>query len=214
MATTMASTFAKRIRVSAKARSTSITLPASAEIVSASGTSDLSRDSESGLRATAATFQPSAAKCREIARPRLRAPKTSSVGMWRSYPHGSDREGVPRIPTNSDRPVGGNQRSPGVDGTTRPANFSRFYPLRRRRRLAPRPARAPPEGLYCRPHADVAQLARASACHAEGRGFESLHPLLEEAPLSGAFAYRSERLAGCHGVGVATQLERPHTPGR
>ncbi len=25
--------------------------------------------------------------------------------------------------------------------------------------------------------ADVAQLARASACHAEGRGFESLHPL-------------------------------------
>jgi hypothetical protein len=29
--------------------------------------------------------------------------------------------------------------------------------------------------------ADVAQLARASACHAEGRGFESLHPL-EERP--------------------------------
>ena len=28
--------------------------------------------------------------------------------------------------------------------------------------------------------ADVAQLARASACHAEGRGFESLHPLLED----------------------------------
>src|SRR5262249_25602425 len=25
--------------------------------------------------------------------------------------------------------------------------------------------------------ADVAQLARASACHAEGRGFEPLHPL-------------------------------------
>ena len=45
-------------------------------------------------------------------------------------------------------------------------------------------------GLYLRSHktkstrlysatalADVAQLARASACHAEGRGFESLHPL-------------------------------------
>ena len=31
--------------------------------------------------------------------------------------------------------------------------------------------------LYCAAHADVAQLARASACHAEGRGFESLHPL-------------------------------------
>ena len=28
-------------------------------------------------------------------------------------------------------------------------------------------------------HADVAQLARASACHAEGRGFESHHPLRE-----------------------------------
>src|SRR4051794_11023813 len=31
--------------------------------------------------------------------------------------------------------------------------------------------------LYSAPRADVAQLARASACHAEGRGFESLHPL-------------------------------------
>ena len=28
------------------------------------------------------------------------------------------------------------------------------------------------------PFADVAQLARASACHAEGRGFESHHPLV------------------------------------
>ena len=32
-------------------------------------------------------------------------------------------------------------------------------------------------GLYFCAHADVAQLARASACHAEGRGFESHHPL-------------------------------------
>ena len=30
---------------------------------------------------------------------------------------------------------------------------------------------------YTRSVADVAQLARASACHAEGRGFESHHPL-------------------------------------
>jgi hypothetical protein len=30
--------------------------------------------------------------------------------------------------------------------------------------------------------ADVAQLARASACHAEGRGFESLHPLFRKPP--------------------------------
>src|SRR5439155_19380799 len=29
------------------------------------------------------------------------------------------------------------------------------------------------------PRADVAQLARASACHAEGRGFESHHPLFK-----------------------------------
>src|ERR687893_1607802 len=35
--------------------------------------------------------------------------------------------------------------------------------------------------LYCRPRADVAQLARASACHAEGRGFESHHPLYQGA---------------------------------
>ena len=32
-------------------------------------------------------------------------------------------------------------------------------------------------GLYWALPADVAQLARASACHAEGRGFESHHPL-------------------------------------
>ena len=38
-------------------------------------------------------------------------------------------------------------------------------------------------GLYWAALADVAQLARASACHAEGRGFESHHPLdLEERP--------------------------------
>src|SRR5918996_2353369 len=34
--------------------------------------------------------------------------------------------------------------------------------------------------LYCASHADVAQSARASACHAEGRGFESHHPLHEK----------------------------------
>src|SRR4051794_37638309 len=31
--------------------------------------------------------------------------------------------------------------------------------------------------LYCAARAAVAQLARASACHAEGRGFESHQPL-------------------------------------
>ena len=39
--------------------------------------------------------------------------------------------------------------------------------------------------------ADVAQLARASACHAEGRGFESHHPLLTKAPLKVGFSYSS-----------------------
>ncbi len=42
-------------------------------------------------------------------------------------------------------------------------------PGRRRRLEKPR--------LYSTEFADVAQLARASACHAEGRGFESHHPL-------------------------------------
>ncbi len=36
-------------------------------------------------------------------------------------------------------------------------------------------------------HADVAQLARASACHAEGRGFESHHPLSEKPAGNGGF---------------------------
>src|SRR3954451_8037676 len=41
--------------------------------------------------------------------------------------------------------------------------------------------------LYSTPRAAVAQLARASACHAEGRGFESLQPLLVEALHSAGF---------------------------
>ena len=41
----------------------------------------------------------------------------------------------------------------------------------------------------CRPRADVAQLARASACHAEGRGFESLHPLDPKARLGGPSSF-------------------------
>ena len=38
-------------------------------------------------------------------------------------------------------------------------------------------ATGPPSSLDCRLRAAVAQLARASACHAEGRGFESHQPL-------------------------------------
>ncbi len=43
--------------------------------------------------------------------------------------------------------------------------------------------------LYCASFADVAQLARASACHAEGRGFESHHPLRVKAPETGLFSF-------------------------
>ena len=39
-----------------------------------------------------------------------------------------------------------------------------------------------PRPIYTGRPADVAQLARASACHAEGRGFESLHPLRRKRP--------------------------------
>ena len=41
-------------------------------------------------------------------------------------------------------------------------------------------SRKPQRQARIRPRAAVAQLARASACHAEGRGFESLQPLLAE----------------------------------
>ena len=42
-------------------------------------------------------------------------------------------------------------------------------------------------GLEWRRLADVAQLARASPCHGEGRGFESLHPLLRKPCDCGVF---------------------------
>src|SRR5215218_6562138 len=54
--------------------------------------------------------------------------------------------------------------------------------------------RAPRPGLYCCLRAAVAQLARASACHAEGRGFESLQPLLES-PAPAGFS-RSQGASG------------------
>ena len=39
------------------------------------------------------------------------------------------------------------------------------------------PGTRPPTAVEWPDLADVAQLARASPCHGEGRGFESLHPL-------------------------------------
>ena len=49
--------------------------------------------------------------------------------------------------------------------------------------------------LYSASYADVAQLARASACHAEGRGFESHHPLLESSTFSSNKDLASENQA-------------------
>ncbi len=67
--------------------------------------------------------------------------------------------------------------SPSATG---PLDLQRLSPgLRRGRRAGRATCR---RRLECAHLADVAQLARASPCHGEGRGFESLHPLLEKAP--------------------------------
>src|SRR5579875_2046252 len=63
-------------------------------------------------------------------------------------------------------------------------------------------AAGPDRGYTHQPNAAVAQLARASACHAEGREFESLQPLLRKAlqtegffvPASASGALRSETM--------------------
>ena len=71
----------------------------------------------------------------------------------------------------------------------------------------------PSPGLYSTAPADVAQLARASACHAEGRGFESHHPLATEAPLRRGFlvvvSLRPDRRQGVRGGAVAPRGKRP-----
>ena len=54
---------------------------------------------------------------------------------------------------------------------------------------APFTPRRAPARLNSRPRAAVAQLARASACHAEGRGFESLQPLFRESPARGRVGF-------------------------
>ena len=55
-------------------------------------------------------------------------------------------------------------------------------------------------------HADVAQLARASACHAEGRGFESHHPLPLNKPFRRRGASEPQRAAE---AGPAVDEEDP-----
>ena len=58
-------------------------------------------------------------------------------------------------------------------------------------------ARSPlSRGYTGRRHADVAQLARASACHAEGRGFESHHPLHRNPLLDAVFPLLRRTRAG------------------
>ena len=71
----------------------------------------------------------------------------------------------------------------------RPARPQRRGRPSRQRGARRRPTRDPspavpgaPGVLYCRDRAAVAQLARASACHAEGRGFESHQPLVLSVP--------------------------------
>src|SRR5581483_7811893 len=78
---------------------------------------------------------------------------------------------------------------------SRPASRS---PPRERGSWGPRTRYA---GKTCKlsRRADVAQLARASACHAEGRGFESHHPL-SEGPGNGAFLLPST--AACSSAGT------------
>jgi hypothetical protein len=56
-------------------------------------------------------------------------------------------------------------------------------------------------GLEWAARADVAQLARASPCHGEGRGFESLHPLRAKPPHLLGFC----RLWGWSGLCDATR---------
>src|SRR4051794_13720077 len=63
-----------------------------------------------------------------------------------------------------------------------------------RSRLARNQERAPTARIT--PCAAVAQLARASACHAEGRGFESLQPLHTKAPLRRGFPRSGQVLCG------------------
>ena len=89
--------------------------------------------------------------------------------FWGVGVHGSILTASLRAIVNAVNPFGGSTR--GVRA-----------PWRRRSRVAV---------AILGPHADVAQLARASACHAEGRGFESLHPLGGAPGKTGASFYRS-----------------------
>src|SRR5947209_2189902 len=87
---------------------------------------------------------------------------------------------------------------PRTSSAQAPRTASPASEPRGRRTDTPAKGRAPARSTI-RSRADVAQLARASACHAEGRGFESLHPLLNSpesravSPLARPLAARRSR---------------------
>lgn len=65
-------------------------------------------------------------------------------------------------------------------------------------------------GLYWAAHADVAQLARASACHAEGRGFESHHPLSQKVRLGPGSLFPRTKTSDAVATASLSDFERAH----
>ena len=102
-------------------------------------------------------------------------PRQPPVGL--DVPLRIDHHRHPRIPG----------RRPGRRHSRGPRGLSGGRASSRRKGCALRLARNPAARAAARipPSAAVAQLARASACHAEGRGFESLQPLRFESPALG-----------------------------
>ena len=107
----------------------------------------------------------------EVARPGHRPPRIDRAG------HARGRLG-PRARGQPRRPLGPRERPRGRQRRLVRADRSAAGTTSRRRRGA---------GAILAVRAAVAQLARASACHAEGRGFESLQPLRPKAPLRRGF---------------------------
>ena len=96
----------------------------------------------------------------------LRTVRDAPARLGQRHLSGRGPERVRRV----HAPLGGTRdRDPVLPsrGCTRPRDLARVS----LRRLV---------AVNCRASAAVAQLARASACHAEGRGFESLQPLSEK----------------------------------
>src|SRR3954453_8321586 len=98
----------------------------------------------------------------------------------------SSTPGPTRTPAiSSSHPRSSRPSSPAGSPRRRSKTSRSTTPWRRPRTL-PRPRAA---CLYWPSLAAAAQLARASACHAEGRGFESLQPLAEAPANAGASSF-------------------------